>query len=121
MVMAPIPLAFAADTLYLIAARRLAGISQVSANKDVTYAQAADRIAQLMGADRRLVQPLDAAESELDFEAIPRHTTLDMQRLTDTFNLAPVDPWQAVDSVVPMAESMHRCPAAESHEPWLSG
>jgi dTDP-4-dehydrorhamnose reductase len=55
MPMAPVPLEFAAKALAAVATARAAGIVQVSAAEDITYAAAARFMAQRLGAGEELV------------------------------------------------------------------
>jgi len=96
MPMAPVPLDFAVQALTVIAAARTEGIVQVSAEKDITYADAARFIADCLLAPTELVQPITAAASAVAIEHIPVHTTLDTIRLESELGLTPPPPWTAV-------------------------
>jgi dTDP-4-dehydrorhamnose reductase len=99
MVMAPVSLTFTLNILHCIAESRSPGIFQVSAEKDVTYAQAGRHIAHRIHASPDLVQPVMSGEANSPLEAIPRHTTLDTTRLRTEFGLEPPDIWATIDSV----------------------
>jgi dTDP-4-dehydrorhamnose reductase len=98
--MAPVPLDFAIEVLRQIGMRRLEGVFQVSAADDVTYAEAAWRLARQIGAAEDLVQPTPVAAAGLSFEHLPAHTTLETSRLEAELGLAPPDPWKAIDLAV---------------------
>jgi dTDP-4-dehydrorhamnose reductase len=98
MVMAPVPLAFVAEVLAKVAALRAAGIVQVSADRDVTYADAARHIASRLGAAPSLVRPRPYAEAGLSASLAPGNTTLDTERLTRELQLEPPDVWSTIDS-----------------------
>lgn len=99
MMMAPLPLAFAIEALHRIADRRLEGIVQVSAERDISFADAARRLASRMSAPLDLVRPVSAAEAGRSFEAIPKHTTLDTCRLRVEAEMTPPEAWCAIDEV----------------------
>lgn len=100
LVLAPIALAFAVEALYRVALRRSHGVTQVSASRDVTWADVAGHIARRVGAPPGLVRPASSREAGIDLEAVPAYATLDATRLERELLLAPPDPWAAVDSVI---------------------
>lgn len=100
MVMSPVPLTFVTQVLLSVAAQQTAGILQVSGAEDVTYAQAARRLADRLGAAPDLVQPISARDAGLPPEWTPPHTTLDTSRLCGDLGLSAPDPWAALDSCV---------------------
>ena len=87
--LAPVPLSCVITVLLLIAVRRLAGVFHVSGDKDITYEAAARAGAGAMGADPRLLQPVNAAQNPAGGEPLPVHTTLDMEVLKSTFGIVP--------------------------------
>ncbi|HPO07211.1 MAG TPA: sugar nucleotide-binding protein [bacterium] len=89
MVLAPVPLATVVSALRLIGDLRRGGVRQVSAERDVSYAEAARWGAEILGVDTNLVQPWSVAEAGLDLEANPEHTTLNVDRLREEFGLVP--------------------------------
>lgn len=91
MYLSPIPVACAVTVLQMIAYQRLAGITQVSGTRDVSYADAAKFGAKLLGVDLSLVQPHSALESGQHIEALPMHTTLDITRLRILLGVEPPD------------------------------
>jgi dTDP-4-dehydrorhamnose reductase len=96
MVMAPIPLSFVVTVLRAAGAMALPGILQVSADRDVTYAEAAAHVAGWLGVSGSLIQPMPSSAAGLDLEAVPRHTTLDTSRLRQSLGLQPPDVWTAL-------------------------
>jgi dTDP-4-dehydrorhamnose reductase len=95
-VMAPMTVDFAVDVLTQLPRRIDRGILQVSATDDVRYVEVAERLARVIGATPRLVQPIrpdDAATA-------PLHTTLDMSRLQDDFGIAAPAPWEAIEKAI---------------------
>src|SRR5207302_9698970 len=99
MVMAPVPVALATEGLHYVAEARSPGLFQMSADKDITYEQAARHLARRLGTNEDLIQPIRAAES--GFKApIPLHTTLDANRFRNEFGMVPPDTWSVVESVL---------------------
>lgn len=85
----PVPVTFVVEAMLRIAERRLTGITQISGERDVTYADAAHIIAQRLGVDMDLVQPKHSSDSGLNFEFIPKHTTFETSRLTRELGMEP--------------------------------
>ncbi len=100
MVLAPVSLEFATAVLLAIADERLSGIWQVSADKDITYEELARYIAEKLGADYGLVQPVSVNHSGMEFERIPKNTTLDTGRIENELGLKPPEIWDTVDSII---------------------
>ncbi len=107
MLLAPVPLDFAVEALLKVAARRAEGVVQVSAEKDITYAEAARFVADCLhvplsvsgrgaGGEGGLVQPVAVADSGIAIEYVPNHTTLDTTRLQHEFGLVPPLVWAAI-------------------------
>jgi dTDP-4-dehydrorhamnose reductase len=97
MPLAPVPLDFAVEVLAAVAARRAEGVVQVSAESDITYAEAAWFVAESILAPPELVQPIATAESGRAVEHVPAHATLDTTRLQTEFGLVPPPPWAAIN------------------------
>jgi dTDP-4-dehydrorhamnose reductase len=91
-VMAPVELGLVADALVRIAASRLAGITQVSARRDLSYVKVAELLCRELGADRSLVRPRDSAAAGLPAAFSPAHTTLCTGRLALELGLDAPDP-----------------------------
>ncbi len=100
MVLAPIPLSFTVNVLRRLAEVKQAGIMQLSAKEDVTYAQVALYIAERIGADPKLIQPISSAQANLNLEAVSKHTTLDTTELQQLLNLKPPSVWSTIDTVL---------------------
>jgi len=96
MVMAPIPLDFVVRVFRAVGTTPLPGILQVSADRDVTYAEAAIHLAARLGFPQERVQPTPSTAAALGLEAVPRHTTLDTGRLRQEMGLQPPDVWEAL-------------------------
>ena len=91
MFFAPIPLSCAVTVLRMVLDRRAGGVLQVSASRDISYADAAFMGADLLGVSRTLVRPVQATRKFLEDVHIPRHTTLSIERLRSTFGFQPPD------------------------------
>ena len=89
MSLAPVPLSFAVEALTRTATLRLSGVTQVSAAEELSYAEAALAGARALNADPGLVQPVAAAKLGAYKEAIPPHTTLNIDRLGSALGLVP--------------------------------
>lgn len=101
MVMAPVSLSLVVEVLCRVGAQRLEGLLQVSGSRDVTYAEAASRLASRLQASQALVQPRNAADAGLRLEHVPTHTTLDCSRMATELGIKPPDPWEAIDQACP--------------------
>ncbi|MBU1042273.1 MAG: sugar nucleotide-binding protein [Proteobacteria bacterium] len=97
MPMAPVPLDFVVGALLAIAASRKGGLWQISASRDVSYAEAALRLAARLGADLGLVRPVSWREAAPDMEHVPAHTSLDASLLEKELGLAAPDPLASLD------------------------
>lgn len=86
---APVPLSHVLDVLIRVGEGRLSGITQVSADRDLSYADMAELVAQRVAASAALVRPVRARDSGLDLEAVPAHTALDTSRLRGLGFLVP--------------------------------
>ncbi len=91
MVMAPVPQSSVLSILKLITDMRLPGITQVSGNRDISYAEAAKLGAECIGASGQLVQPVLASQTNIELEHIPNYTTMDTNRLKLTLGIEPPD------------------------------
>lgn len=98
--LAPVALGFATRVLEAVAQRRMPGILQVSASDEITYEQAARRIAEVVGASQELIQPGSCARADLEPGAAPLHTTLDVSRLAGELGIAAPLPCAAFDAVL---------------------
>lgn len=96
---APVPLSLVLDALIRVGEGRLSGVTQVSANRDISYADMAGLVAQCVNAGAELVRPVRARDSGLDLEAVPEHTALDTSRLRGLGLQAP-DPTTGIGAPV---------------------
>lgn len=100
MVMAPVSEALAAEGLHCVAQARSPGLFQMSADRDITYEQAARHLARGLGTSEDLIQPIRTAESGFFYGPIPLHTTLEANRFRNEFGIVPPNPWSVVESVL---------------------
>jgi dTDP-4-dehydrorhamnose reductase len=89
---APIPLDFAIEVLCRCAELRYEGIVQASAAAQLTYAEAAGRLALRLGVDPSLVQAVRRSEGPCR-----RYETLDTSILETDFGLTPPDALETLD------------------------
>lgn len=99
MVMAPIGIDLAVEVLMSVIHSRLSGIIQVSGPKDISYAQVASHIAMRLRVSEDLIEPITSNSSNLQLNAAPLHTTLDVSRLRSDFRLEQPDIWATIDKV----------------------
>jgi dTDP-4-dehydrorhamnose reductase len=99
LVLAPVSLDLAATVIAAAAREALGSLLQVSARADVSYADAARRLAAHWGYSPAVVNSVTVAESGIRLEHVPRHTTLDASDVRDRLGLEPPDPWAAIDEV----------------------
>jgi dTDP-4-dehydrorhamnose reductase len=92
MVMAPIALGFAVNVLCRVASARRPGVIQATAARDMTYARAAEVIAERVGANPDLIEPVFRLQTGQI--GGPNHGTLDCTELA-TLGLAAPSPESA--------------------------
>lgn len=98
MVIAPVPVSFAARVLHRVAEARLPGVVQVSGTQDISYAEAARFGARLLGVNPTLVQPIKAREANRYIEHLPAHTTLNTERLGRALALKTRNVWNTLEA-----------------------
>jgi dTDP-4-dehydrorhamnose reductase len=97
LIMAPVSLDLAVRAIAgLIANRDAAGIFQLTANRALTYAEAAFRFASALGAARELVIPTTSEEAGVALAERPLHATLSDARLRAATGLAAPPPEEAI-------------------------
>jgi dTDP-4-dehydrorhamnose reductase len=80
LVNAPAPMDLVCDLIARILAARAAGVTQVSGDRDLTYAEMARVLAEVLGVDAALVRPVEARRPGSRFAAYPRFASLDSAR-----------------------------------------
>ncbi len=96
-VMSPITLGFVAEAMRVLIRRWTPGVLHLGADAQVSYAEAAVRLAAQLGASASLVEPTTSRAAGVDLEIIPRHSTLDTTRLRTELGLATPSAAQALD------------------------
>jgi dTDP-4-dehydrorhamnose reductase len=89
MFLAPIPLATVLSVTRLVAEEGLSGILQISADKDLSYAQVARMACRLLDLPTSLVKPRSARRAKPDLGPFPRQTALDVGRLRQCLGVQP--------------------------------
>jgi dTDP-4-dehydrorhamnose reductase len=80
LVFSPVPLGFTSTVLRKVGEKRIRGIIQVSADRDITYENAAAMIAERVGANRGQVQGICKDDA-------PEFSTLDTSRVRDELHM----------------------------------
>jgi dTDP-4-dehydrorhamnose reductase len=99
MTAAPISDLLAAEALVALARSGASGIFQLSASRDVTYADLARRLARDMGAPESLIAPISWRSVEIGF-APARFSSMEGQGLLATTGIERPDPFAAVAAVL---------------------
>jgi dTDP-4-dehydrorhamnose reductase len=100
LVMAPVSLETAARVLLAVGHARRGGIYQLSADADVSYAEAARHLARRLGAPAELVRARTSSEAGVGLAARPAHTTLDTRRLREELGLPTPAAASALDALL---------------------
>ena len=95
MVMAPLAMPRVVEALLKLATTEQSGVFQLSADRDIPYAEAALYLADRWGADPRLVEAVSSHSSE----AISQHTTLDCSDLLAALSWEPIPVHEALDTI----------------------
>jgi dTDP-4-dehydrorhamnose reductase len=103
MQMAPAPTALVGEAIAALLEGRTPGVFQLTGPQDVSYADAAHRLARQLGADPALVGAVGAIEAGMPAGSAPRHTTLDSSALRDRFGIVAPGPWRVLDAVAQRA------------------
>ncbi len=87
--LAPISMNFVLETIEMVLSDRLSGVFHASSQEDSSYLSLAHVVAEIEGADPRLISPVEAIPGSIGFDALPRFSSLDMQVEVDEFDLQP--------------------------------
>lgn len=109
MKMAPVSKGFAARVLMAVAQPRSAGIFQISATSEVTYDEVAFALAEKLGVDRYLVQPIAAGEVGVLPEMNPENTTLNSDKATSELGLQIPDVWDTINDMLDALAGVDHC------------
>lgn len=96
--MAPVPLREVTESLSRLAGLRAAGIYHVSGARDISYAEAARRGAEVLRVSQDLVQPVTVRASGVALEHAPRHTTLDCALTRERLGFVPPPPGPVIET-----------------------
>lgn len=119
LVMAPMPAAYVCDVLLAIATSSPTGIFQASGLRDISYREAARRVATRLGFDEGRVMARNASGTQIPASEIPAHTTLNSSRVVELIGYAPPDPLAVIDEIVDHLAT--KCPAARESATPQSG
>jgi dTDP-4-dehydrorhamnose reductase len=87
MTMAPTPMDMVASSISQMMVDRLPVLAQLSGPRDVTYAEVGRFLAERIGVDPGLVEPVRANESGMPRGSTPRNTTLDSSYIGQKYSL----------------------------------
>lgn len=104
MVLSPISVETTMDAIMAVADRRLEGISQLCADRDMTYLDAARHIAARLGRSADLVTGIGRDAAGVPEAFAPRHTTLVTDRLNDA-GIAAFEPEDVIDSALSLTKA----------------
>lgn len=102
LIFAPITLEYAAICLARIGEDKIAGLTHVSGNKNINYAEFAKRLALRLGIEPRLVDPVSSDMAGVNLYSRPKFSGLGMR---DTFARAGIKPQPLEDVLEYMASS----------------
>lgn len=86
--LSPVPLSCVTSILHLVGDLRLYGVLQVSGAYDISYAEAAYIMTEIMGLSQNLVKPIKASSTG---NIMPCFTSLNTDRLKETLGIEPPD------------------------------
>jgi hypothetical protein len=78
---------------------RLPIVAQLTGPRDVSYVDVGRFVAERMGADRGLVDPVSALENGLPPGSAPRNTTLDSSYLAGRYGLTVPDAFDVIGAL----------------------
>ncbi len=98
--LAPVSMAQVCDAVARMCRRRVSGIWQLSASRDISYAELATILADRLGADRSLVRPVLQPQAMAEGATGPRFTAFDVSRLCQELGLPVPDPLKVAEEAV---------------------
>jgi dTDP-4-dehydrorhamnose reductase len=99
MMMSPIALKTVISIISLIGTMRKGGIWQISGEEDISYATAAEWLAEAIKADKKLIHACSTLDSDLYIKKYPPYTTLSTERLRNDFGVEiPPVKWNVYDA-----------------------
>jgi dTDP-4-dehydrorhamnose reductase len=114
MFLSPIPLSCVVSSLRLILENRISGVLQLSGRRDMSYAEAAFMGAEELGCPSSLVEPVSVLDHHIQTETLPRHTTLNVDRLREKLGIeVPKVDWTVRTAFIE-PEALAECNHSES-------
>jgi len=101
MPVAPLTHEFLVRVMVAAAVRRASGVLQVSAQRDMMYDEVARWLADRLGFDKSLLQPVPAAADGMPPGSLPHYSSMDCTRLISEFGIEPPDPLEMLARVFP--------------------
>lgn len=98
--LAPVGLPLVSKAIMLAANYRLSGILQISADRDLSWAELAQYLVFKTGSKDELIKSIPVADSAFALPHEPKNTTLDTSRLTNELNLHPHSVFETVNRAV---------------------
>jgi dTDP-4-dehydrorhamnose reductase len=99
MTMAPVPVDIVAASIAHLMEDRLPIVAQLTGPRDVTYVDVGRFVAESIGADLGLVDPVSALENGLPPGSTPRNTTLDSSYLAGRYGLTVPDAFDVIETL----------------------
>lgn len=96
MTMAPTPVDLVAKSIAHMMEDRLPVVAQLTGPRDVAYAEVGRFLAEKIGADPRLVEPVSALENGMPRGSTPCNTTLDSSYIADRYGLTVPDAFDVI-------------------------
>lgn len=97
---APVSLQFAVNTILKITSVGSTGIWHISADRDISYAEAAKYICDKLRISDSLLEPVTVRNAGVLLENIPEFTALDMHVTADRLGIKTPSPFQAIEDVL---------------------
>ena len=98
--LAPVGLGLVSKAIMLAANYELGGLLQISADRDLSWAEVAKYLAFRTGSKDELVKSIQVADSVNALPHEPKNTTLDTSRLVDELNLHPNTVFETIDRLI---------------------
>jgi dTDP-4-dehydrorhamnose reductase len=99
MTMAPASVDLVATCIERMMEDRLPVIAQLTGPRDVAYAEVGRFLAEMIGADPRLVEPVSALENGMPKGSTPRNTTLDSSYIAEKYGLTISDAFDVIGAL----------------------
>jgi dTDP-4-dehydrorhamnose reductase len=107
MPVAPLTHEFLVRVMTSAALRRASGVLQVSALRDMMYDEVARWLADRLGFDKSLVQPVPAAADGIPSASLPHYSSMDCTRLILEFGIKPPNPFEMLAHIFPKRAGLH--------------